>query len=304
MRKLLVCSLLFLLAACHAPGQSGSASASKPSMPTTFDKQGHRGCRGLFPENTIPAMLHALQLGVTTLEMDVCVSKDSQLVLSHEAFFNHEISTQPNGKGITEQEEKAFNLYKMNYAEIRQFDVGQRPHPRFPQQQKMKAEKPLLSALFDSVKQYMTQSRRAFPYFNIEIKSLPETDDLFHPKPEKFTDLLLRVIQDKEMQSYCIIQSFDVRPLQYLRRTAPDMPIALLVEDTDMRPFDQQLKRLGFTPNIYSPHFSHVTPTLVAACQTKGIKLIPWTVNQKEEIIRLRGMGVDGIISDYPNLFD
>ena len=108
-----------------------SACSTSKNMGTVkgFDKQGHRGCRGLMPENTIPAMITALGLGVTTLELDVVITKDKQLVVSHEPFFNHEIATKPNGELVTEAEEKSLNIYQMTYAEVRKYDVGMRPHP-------------------------------------------------------------------------------------------------------------------------------------------------------------------------------
>src|SRR5689334_22632536 len=99
-----------------------------------FSLQGHRGYRGLMPENTIPAMLKAIGLGVNTLEMDICFSKDKKALLSHEPFFNHDITTTPDGSFITEKEEKNYNLYQMDYRLITKFDVGMKPHPRFPQQ--------------------------------------------------------------------------------------------------------------------------------------------------------------------------
>ena len=114
-------------------------------MAPTFDLQGHRGCRGLMPENTIPAMIKALQLGVNTLEMDAVISKDRQVVISHDAFFNHDISTTPAGNAILQKDETQYNLYQMNYADIRQWDVGTRPYPRFPRQEKIPAIKPLLA---------------------------------------------------------------------------------------------------------------------------------------------------------------
>jgi glycerophosphoryl diester phosphodiesterase len=123
-----------------------------------FDRQGHRGCRGLMPENTIPAMKTALDLGVTTLEMDIVFTKDKQAILSHEPFFNHEITTKPDGSLVTEAEEKSLNIYGMTYEEVKKYDVGMRPHPRFPRQQKLKTYKPLLSDLLDSVQQYMVTS--------------------------------------------------------------------------------------------------------------------------------------------------
>ena len=139
-----------------------------------FDKQGHRGCRGLMPENTIPAMINALGLSVTTLEMDAVITKDKQVILSHEPFFNHEISSvlvinyATSRKYIDETKEKDYNIYKMAYEETQQYDVGLKPHPRFLQQQKMAVQKPRLADVFDSVKNYMMTAKRPYPYFNIE----------------------------------------------------------------------------------------------------------------------------------------
>src|SRR4029079_15930170 len=124
------------------------------------------GCRGLMPENTIPAFLKAVELGITTLEMDVVISKDSQVVVSHDPYFNHEITTKPNGDTINEAEEKDLKLYRMSYEEIRQYDVGIKPHPRFPLQQKIKAYKPLLSDVLDSVVMHITMLKRAPVYYN------------------------------------------------------------------------------------------------------------------------------------------
>ena len=273
------------------------------TMQTNFDKQGHRGCRGLMPENTIPAMITALGLGVTTLELDVVITKDKQLVVSHEPFFNHEIATKPNGELVTEAEEKSLNIYQMTYAEVRKYDVGMRPHPRFPQQQKMKAYRPLLSELFDSVAHYMTMSRRPHPFFNIETKCLPVTDNIYHPKPDEFVELLMAVIKEKELEDHVIIQSFDFRTLQYLHQHYPSIKTAMLIEDFDKREIEKQIEDLGFIPTIYSPASSLVNEALIKYCHDRTIKVIPWTVNTKEEIERLKKMDIDGMISDYPNLF-
>ncbi len=270
----------------------------------SFDRQGHRGCRGLMPENSIPAMIYALDLGVKTLEMDVVFSKDKKAVLSHEPFFNHEITTKPDGTFIGEQEERRFNLYQMNYDSIKTYDVGIKPHPRFPQQKKIGTSKPLLTDLFDSVKQYMQAHTRPYPYFNIETKTTAATDNLYHPAPEEFVDLLLQVISDKKMENYVVIQSFDIRTLQYLHKHYPHIKTALLIEDSDKRTYAQQVMELGFHPYIYSPHYSLVSKALVSDCHSNHSKLIPWTVNDRVKIIRLKNMGVDGIISDYPNLFN
>lgn len=279
-------------------------SFSQNTPVSAFDKQGHRGCRGLMPENTIPAMLLALELGVTTLEMDVVISKDNQVLLSHEPFFNHEISTKPNGEAVMEKEEKQLNIFRMNYADIKKYDVGMLVHPRFPQQQKMKAYKPLLSEVFDSVRAYCERKNRPLPFFNIETKSLPVGDGLYHPRPAEFVDLLMQQIQRAGMEAYVTIQSFDFRTLQYLHDKYPNMATAMLIEEDDWSGIETQLSALGFQPTVYSPHYRLITETLLRFCHSRNIKVIPWTVNSKTEIQRLRKMGVDGIITDYPDLFE
>lgn len=268
-----------------------------------FDKEGHRGCRGLMPENTIPAMLHALDLGVTTLEMDVCITKDKKVILSHDPYFNHDLSTKSDGTFIGSDEEKNYKLYDMTYVETQQYDVGMKPHPRFLQQKKIPVHKPLLSDLLDSVQQYMMTRRKPFPYFNIETKTQSAGDNIFHPGPEEFVDLLMSVIKEKGLEDRTIIQSFDFRTLQYLHEHYPSIKTAMLVEDSDKRTLDTQVKALGFSPTIYSPAYQLVKAELIQQCHNQGIKIIPWTVNEKAKIDELRRMGVDGIISDYPDLF-
>jgi glycerophosphoryl diester phosphodiesterase len=271
---------------------------------TLFDKQGHRGCRGFMPENTIPAMLKALDLGVATLEMDVVFTKDNICILSHEPFFNHEITTKNNGDLINEAEEKNYNIYKMSFAETQQYDVGMKPHPRFTQQKKIAVTKPSLAAVFDSVTTYMMTRRRPFPIFNIETKTTASTDNIFHPAPQVFVDMLMKVIDEKQLRPFVIIQSFDVRTLQHLHKKYSDVSTALLVEDYDKKNFDEQVTQLGFAPSIYSAHYSLVNEALIKKCHQQKVKVIPWTVNDKAEIERLKKMGVDGIITDYPNLFN
>ncbi|MCX6205642.1 MAG: glycerophosphodiester phosphodiesterase family protein [Bacteroidetes bacterium] len=276
---------------------------SKGFGETVFDKEGHRGCRGLMPENTIPAMLKAIDLGVTTLEMDASISKDGQVFLSHEPFFNHEITTKPDGSFIEESVEKNFNMYQMNFTEIQKYDVGLKPHPRFPNQLKLATHKPLLANLFDTVQSYCLQKHLAIPQFNIETKTNSKTDGLYHPGPNEFVDLLVAVIQSKKMEDKVIIQSFDIRTLQYLHLKYPNFKTALLIEDFDKKPFALQLKDLGFLPTIYSPAHILVTDLLVKQCRDAGIQIIPWTVNDLPRMQELKKMGVHGIISDYPNLF-
>ena len=298
--------LLFVFLSCSSPKKNIAMNSKPPAVetPQVFDREGHRGCRGLMPENTIPAMLHALDLGVTTLEMDICFSKDKKAILSHEPFFNHEITTKPDGGFIEEKDEKNYNMFTMDYDSIIKYDVGMKPHPRFPQQEKLKAVKPLLADLFDAVKQYMKTAKRPFPYFNIETKTTASTDNIYHPGPAAFVELLMNVIKEKGMEQYVIIQSFDYRTLKIVHEKYPAIQTALLIEENEPASIQENLDALGFMPSILSPHYALVTKELVDVWHSHHKKIIPWTVNDKKEIDRLKVLGVDGIISDYPNLFD
>ncbi len=276
-------------------------SADNAQLPEKFDIQGHRGCRGLMPENTIPAMIRALQIGVTTLEMDAVVTKDKKVILSHEPFMSHELATAPDGTVPGIGNEKSFNIYEMNYADIEKWDVGSMFHKRFPEQQKLKLHKPLLSDVIDSVENYIKQHKLRPVYYNIETKCQPSTDNVFHPAPDEFTSLLMDVINRKGIAGRVIIQSFDPRTLRVVHNSFPGIATALLVEGLSNPNHQTKLTDLGFTPSIYSPEYHLVNPSLLSFCRDKKMKLIPWTVNDSAEIVRLRSMGVDGIITDYPD---
>ena len=275
---------------------------SKIELPQ-FDKQGHRGSRGLMPENTIPAMHKAIDLGVTTLEMDVVISKDKKVVVSHDPYFNADITTTPDGKTLSKTEESERLLFAMNYADIRRYDVGLKLHPNFSRQQKISVYKPLLSELIQSSESYAKQKSKRPLWYNIETKSKPGGDGVNHPAPAEFVDLLVAEIKKEYIEKRTVIQSFDMRTLQVVHAKYPALKTSLLMENTDKRSLDEQLKDLGFTPTVYSPHYSLVTVNLVKACHEKGMKITPWTVNTKAEIEVLTAMGVDGIITDYPDLF-
>ena len=291
MKKALVLAINFL---CLTMAQAQERS---------IDWQGHRGCRGLYPENTIQAMLKAIDLGVSTLELDVVITKDKQVILSHEPFMSAEISTNPEGKYITAAQEKTYNIYQLDYAAVQTWDVGLKPHPRFPQQEKTPAKKPLLADVIEAVEAY-TRMRKLPPVqYNIETKSDPEGDDSYHPKPAEFVNLLLAVIQPKGIAPRTIIQSFDVRTIQLVHAQYPEIKTAFLVEETSAKKLKTQLNALGFIPTIFSPAYQFVDQKLVNSCHRKGMHVIVWTVNTLPEMQKMLDLGVDGIISDYPNLY-
>ena len=261
---------------------------------------GHQGARGIMPENTIPGMLKALDLGVNVLDMDVVVSKDQQVVLSHEPYFNHEISTLPNGKAITFKEEKKYNLFKMDYEEIRKFDVGTKVHRRFPGQAKMKAYKPLLAEVIDSVEAYVKLHKLRKPIYNIETAFIRKGDGEFQPDAAVIIELIMEIVKEKKLTKRVIIQSLDLRTLQYLHQAYPKIKTSLMVDEK--QDFEEGIEKLGFTPTYYSPYYVLVGKGLVDRCHDAGVKIIPWTVNSVKDLKYLLNLGVDGVVTDFPNI--
>lgn len=265
----------------------------------SYDLQGHRGARGLMPENTIPAMIKALDLGVTTLELDLAVTKDGEIIVSHEPYMNPLICLTPEGKEILGGD-RSHNIYQMTFDEVKQYDSGSKFHVGFSQQVKFHVTKPRLKDLFDVVEKYVTDHNLPKPYYNIEIKSSIEGDDEYHPSPAEFSDMVYGLIDSSISWDRVNIQSFDFRVLKYYNQKYPDVTLAMLI--TDARKSQEQLKELGFQPQIYSPYFVALTKDVVSDLKEKGMKVIPWTVNTTEQMQNLLDMGVDGIITDFPNL--
>lgn len=282
------CFLLFLIALLFTK-----------ILTSQIDVQGHRGCRGLMPENTIQGFIKAVSLGVTTLEMDVVITKDNKIVLSHEPFLSHEICLDPQGHLLDTLTEKYFNIFEMDYETIKFCDCGSKVHPRFKDRSQFKVSKPLLENVIDSVENYIKNNQLKPVNYNIEIKSTVETDNKFHPIPSVYTKLVIDLLTAKYILHKITLQSFDVRVLQFVHSNKYDVKTALLVENN--KPFIENLKLLGFTPTIYSPYFKFVNEALVSACKRRKILLIPWTVNEAIDIKKMILLKVDGIISDYPD---
>ncbi len=263
-----------------------------------FDLQGHRGCRGEMPENTIPAFLNAIDAGVTTLEMDVVITSDHKVLVSHEPYMSYHICRTPFGKSISRSEERDHNIYKMIAEEALLYDCGVTVNKRFPEQEKLKVGKPLLTDVIDSVENYITTKGLDNIRYNIEIKSSPKGDDVFHPIPDVFVKLVLDVVNQKNITHRTWIQSFDVRILQILHKASAPVKLGYLVEN--IRSIRFNLTKLGFTPDMYGPWFRFVRKKDITLLHEKNIRVIPWTVNDPKAMIRLKQWGVDGVITDYP----
>ena len=264
-----------------------------------FDIQGHRGARGLYPENTIPAFLKALDLGVTTVELDVVITKDKQVILSHEPWMAASICTKPSGDSVRVAEQMKFNIYKMTYDEVQQFDCGINGNQKFPQQVKQPATKPLLSDVIIAVEDHIRNYSQYEVDYNIEIKTSLATDKNFHPSVEEYSELVFNLIDQYLPLERVVIQSFDFRVLQYWHKTHPEVRLAALVEN--QLSIDANLDALGFKPSIYSPDFRLLTRENVQYLHKKKIRVIPWTVNEEADMLAYKGMGIDGFITDYPD---
>jgi len=268
-------------------------------MNSELDIQGHRGCRGLYPENTIPGFLHALDLGVNTLEMDVIISKDHKVVVSHEPFLNHEICSDLNGVRITKEKERTFNMYEMELETILKYDCGMMSHPRFPEQKKMKVSKAPFRKMVETVEAYAAENNRPLPLYNIEIKRVKAMDEVFHPEYRTFTDLVIKAIDESGILDRSTVQCFDIEVLQYMKESYPHVKQVFLVDN--IWGIKKNIKKLGHLPDIYSPNYILIRKSTVAYCRENNMKIIPWTVNETNHLKKMMKYGVDGIITDYPD---
>lgn len=299
---LLIC-LVFIggLFSCQTePSKSAETMTELSADFVAFDWQGHRGARGLLPENTIPAFLKALDFpAIKTLELDVVVTKDSQIVISHEPWMSSGICSHPDGTPVTEEEEEQLLIYQMTYEEVKSYDCGSRGNDRFPDQQAMKTYKPLLTEMVEAVEAKVKEENLTPPQYNIEIKIEEGYDDVKTPNPKNFAYLVLKEINRLGIAERVCVQSFDVRPLQILHQFAPEITTALLIANEDG--VESNLQKLGYVPEVYSPYYKLITANTVQVVHDKGMRLIPWTVNEASTMDSLISLGVDGIITDYPN---
>ncbi|MEM1215954.1 MAG: glycerophosphodiester phosphodiesterase family protein, partial [Bacteroidota bacterium] len=194
MRRLAFCCLCLLIV-----GSSCSPKLKTVAVEPTekvIDWQGHRGARGLLPENSIPAFRKALEYpAIRTLELDVVISADSQVVVSHEPWLAALFCSHPDGRAVTEEEEKSLRLLRMTLAEIQAFDCGSRGNAKFPEQLPVATVKPTLAAVAEAADLHARSLERPLPFYNIEIKSRPDWDDTYTPQPERFAELVLAAIK-------------------------------------------------------------------------------------------------------------
>ena len=294
MRNLLI---FIALLACVQCGQQSTSDVSDEGG--SLDLQGHRGMRGLFPENSILGFLKALELGVNTLELDIVMSGDTQLVVSHEPFISSAICQYPGGKQIPKEMEKELNMYHMTYQEIKAFDCGSLFNNDFLLQEKSRISKPLLTEVLDTVEQVATAKGQLIHY-NIELKSELALEGIYHPEVAVFCEAAYQAINNQVDWPRITIQSFDFRILRYFNKHYPEVQLALLIENE--LSWELNIDSLGFKPEIYSCDYALLSAETISELQEKNMKVIPWTVNDSIDMRQLIHWGVNGLITDYPNI--
>lgn len=304
-----------------------TGSWQNAGMQQTLDIQGHRGARGLLPENTLPAFARALSIGVTTLELDCAITKDGVVVVSHDATLNPDITRGPDRQWIARAD---LPISTLTFEELQQFDVG-RINPASEYATRFQHQQPVDGTRMPALADVFALARRAgneTVCFNIETKISP-----LYPQrtaaPEVFADALIAVIQNNRVDTRSVVQSFDWRTLAVVQRDAPQIGIAYL---SAQQPFTDNIlaheatspwnaglhvsqfggsvprmvkaasgNRSGTLGVIWSPCSNDVDAGSVNEAHALGLKVVVWTVNTEAEICRMMALNVDGIISDYPN---
>ena len=287
----------------------------------SLDLQGHRGARGLMPENTLPAFAHALALGVTTLELDCAITRDGVVVVSHDPALNPDITRGPDGAWL---DKEGAPIWHLTYEELTRYDVGRiKPGSayaaRFPKQQAVDGTGiPQLAEVFALTRKAENNTVR----FNIETKISPLSPDRA-TTPEDFARRLIAVVRQEGMVNRVTIQSFDWRTLQVVQKEAPEIQTVYLTsqqnfmnnifaDKTDspwtagfhVSKFGGSIPRMIKAAGgaVWSPYYGEVTRENIKEAQSLGLKVVVWTVNSEADMRRLLELGVDGIISDYPDL--
>lgn len=281
-------------------GRFGQTWVYDVDMTDYVDVQAHRGGAGLMPENTIEAMKHALDMGVNTLELDLQISQDGQIVVSHDPYFHHRYAIRPDGSLIQKDDPKEY-IYTMPYSEVVRYDVGSRPSDVWPEKACIKTVKPLASDLIDFVENYTKENGLSPVRYNIEIKSKDAKGEGQNwPTYDRFVSECCKFLHSKYLGDRLVVQSFDVRALNYMHEKYPEFILSYLV-DAKAGEFDEFMSKLKFTPQWLSPHHSITDETLVQKCRERGMKIVPWTVDEPEDISRILDLKVDAIISNYPD---
>ncbi len=265
---------------------------------------GHRGATGLAPENTIPGFKKALEHDVDAIELDVVISGDEQVVVSHEPWFRHDICLTPEGNSISQDSQKDHLIYEMDYEQIAEYDCGSIQREGYPDQENEPLAKPLLEDTIKEIENYIAQNDLKQVGYKVEIKSKASwyEEDGLQPDPEQAAEMVHEVLVEEEIVERVNIFAFNPRILDKFEEIDSTIPRVFLIPQ-NKTDFEENLAELNSLPNVYAPNYNLVDSALVEQVHEKEMKLIPWTVNEYEDMVELVNTGVDGIVSDYPNYF-
>ena len=282
MRNILIWSLLTILFTMELNAQ-----------PNPVKIYGHRGCRGLYPENTLIAFKHAIDQGVDGIEWDVVVSKNKELVISHEPYLDASYCLDTNGEEISSSEGKKINFYNLSVDEIQKFDCGSKGNVKHSEQTKLRCYKPTVQEAFDSL-----QLKEVTILF--EVKSEDTDYGIYQPEPTEYAEIIAKEIEDFEFKENIIFMCFDPNLLEALHNLLPDYRYVYLTYKpfTSIKKF---LKQISFKPYALGMYHPTITKRDVKLLHEQEVNVFAWTVNKVEQSEKLKRYGVDGIITDYPD---
>ena len=256
---------------------------------------GHRGCRGLLPENTIVGFKKALNLGADGIEWDVVVNKEKKLIISHEPYIDTLYCQYNNGEKIKNQSPKDLNIYTMGCEEINEFDCGSIFQKDFPNQTLIKSTKPTVKDAFIAIEKYN-------PTILFEIKSDESVYGLFQPHPKEYAQIIKSEVEKYQYLEQLIFMSFDHNIINELQKVMPNQRYVFLVHMPKLT-LESYIAELNFMPYAIGMYYPLVNKNNINSFHEKGIKVFAWTVNNQKKGLQLEKINLDGLITDYPNLF-
>jgi glycerophosphoryl diester phosphodiesterase len=257
---------------------------------------GHRGARGLFPENTLEGIKAILKLPIDGIEIDVVVNGDSELIVSHNPFAHNHFSLDEKKHEVDTASNH--NFFKMNSSKVKSYDVGTKRHPFFLKQEKFPAKIPFLSEVFEFLNRSVAVNFVLF----LEIKSDQKTVGEYYPEAGEYALIVSKFLAKNRFKGQLIVKSFDPFFLnEFYRLTRDKYRLGYLVDNAYS--LSVNLSKLDFVPSYYNPEFSLISENLVLEAHQHNIQIVGWTVNELSDYKRLMKMKIDGIITDYPNRF-
>ncbi len=285
-----------------------SGLPTNPVIPDGFYLAGHRGFSAYYPENTISSFLRAIDVGVDILELDVCISKDSKVVVSHDLYMSSDFSNKEDGSPVKKVEENNYILYQMLYEDIKKFDVGSRTTSYSTIRNLYPEYKPLLSEVFEKCEKYILDNNKRSVIYLIELKSNRFPEGKWQPaSTDEYCKLVNDVIKTIDSKKI-IINSFDGVLLNKWHQNQElgileNIPLGYIVNDTTVTA-ETFIKRLGFRPELFEPYYNYKSlKNDIDYCHSIDSKIFTWTVNDSNSMKLLKNINVDGIITDFPNTY-